>query len=256
MMKAAGVATQKSLGQHFLFDMNITDKIARAIPGLEQMNVVEIGPGAGPLSRSLLRCGAKSLTAVEKDRRMLPILERIKECFPNMTILEKDALKLNREFYENIPMPRAIAGNLPYNVGTELLVGWLHDSDLFASMTLMFQKEVAERIVAKPGSKKYGRLSVLAAMKAEARILFPVARTAFNPPPKVENAVVRLIPHGKYPRELCDRVERASSVLFANRRKMIRSALPGFDWASVGLSGAERAETLTLETLISIANHL
>jgi len=299
MMKEMGIGTVKSLGQHFIFDLNVTDKIARSAPGLESANVIEVGPGAGSLTRSLLRCGAKSLVVVEKDKRMIPILERIAEqsqpkirpgllaapgspepglvrchgasrsyaprgegepdeCIESdrMRIVEGDAIRLGREFYKQIPAPRAIVSNLPYNVGTELLIGWLHDSDLFESLTLMFQKEVAERIVAGPGSSKYGRLSVLAAMHCDAKILFQVSRSAFNPPPKVENAVVQLIAHRKYSKDLCEKVEKVSAALFANRRKMIRSAIKGFDWALVGLTGEERAEELSVDKFIEIGQKL
>lgn len=251
LMKNAGLATDKSLGQHFIFDLNITDKIARAVPDLDKMNIIEVGPGAGSLTTSLVRCGAKSVLAIEKDARMIPLLEKIE----GARVIQKDALKLGRDFYESVPAPRAIVSNLPYNVGTELLIGWLQNSDLFSSLTLMFQREVAQRIVATPGSKKYGRLSVLAAMHTQAKILFPVARSAFNPPPKVENAIVSLVPHRKYPKELCRQVERISALLFANRRKMVRSALPGFDWAAVGLTGTERAEDLTLQDFIKVSEN-
>ncbi|MDR0449568.1 MAG: 16S rRNA (adenine(1518)-N(6)/adenine(1519)-N(6))-dimethyltransferase RsmA [Rickettsiales bacterium] len=258
-------AMDKALGQHFIFDLNITDKIARAVPNLSSANVIEIGPGAGSLTRSLLRCGAKSLMVVEKDKRMLPILERIRLCLckevpgcacglPGMTIVEGDALKLGREFYEGVPAPRAIVSNLPYNVGTELLIGWLKNIDLFDSLTLMFQKEVAERIVARPASAKYGRLSVLAAMHADAKILFPVPRAAFSPPPAVENVVVQLAGHGKYSRGVCGKVEKVSAALFANRRKMVRGAIKGFDWGAAGLTGEERAEDLGIQDFIKIAN--
>ncbi|MDR2685184.1 MAG: 16S rRNA (adenine(1518)-N(6)/adenine(1519)-N(6))-dimethyltransferase [Rickettsiales bacterium] len=299
MLREAGVRTDKSLGQHFIFDMNLTDKIARAVPGLSDTNIIEIGPGPGGLTRSLLRCGAKSLIVVERDERMIGILENIRlttipptkigeadfdspargELTPTiyprlrgdddnknagMTIINNDAMRLGREFYESVSAPRAIVSNLPYNVGTELLIGWLHNMDLFESLTLMFQKEVAERIVARPGSKHYGRLSVLVALNANARILFNVPRTAFNPPPKVESAVVQLTPHlsggagqpaplGRQ-EKIC--VEEIVAKLFANRRKMIRSALPGFDWASVGLVGTERAEELSVEKFVEISQKI
>lgn len=253
MMKNAGVMTDKSFGQHFLFDLNITDKIARAIPDLEKMNVIEVGPGAGSLTRSLVRCGAASVLSVEMDKRMQPVLDAVIDAADGRLNLHfGDALKLNRDWYLNIPAPRAIASNLPYNVGTELLIGWLHNMDLFSSLTLMFQKEVAQRVVAKVGDKHYGRLSVLVSMVCDAKVIFPVSRAAFNPPPKVENAVVQLVPHGKYSAELVQKVELISAKLFANRRKMIRGAMPGFDWAAVGLVGTERAEELSISDFIKI----
>lgn len=246
MMRMAGLEPKKSLGQNFLFDLNLTRKISRAIPDLQNSVVLEIGPGPGGLTRALLECGAKKVIAVEKDKSAAPILDGIKNVAGGrLEIIFGDALKIPELKFD------AICANLPYNIGTELLINWLKGKKEIASMTLMFQREVAERIIARPGGKQYGRLSVLAALGWHAKILFNIPNTAFIPPPKVQSSVVQIIPTGeKYPVE---KIEKLTAVLFGQRRKMIRSIMPNVDWAMFGLTGAERAEKLNPETFAAVS---
>ena len=245
MMRAAGLAPKKSLGQNFLFDLNLTRKIARAVPDLEKSVVLEVGSGPGGLTRALLECGAKKVVAVEKDKSAAPILEQIQHAAAGrLEIIYGDALNLPELEFD------AICANLPYNVGTELLIKWLHNTKI-KSMTLMFQKEVAERIVARPKTKQYGRLSVLAALGWKPKILFNVPNTAFVPPPKVQSAVVQIAPTGEHYH--MEKIEKLTALLFGQRRKMIRGILPDVDWAKFGLAGTERAEELSPETFARIA---
>ncbi|MDR1826361.1 MAG: 16S rRNA (adenine(1518)-N(6)/adenine(1519)-N(6))-dimethyltransferase RsmA [Rickettsiales bacterium] len=245
MMREAGLSPKKSLGQNFLFDLNLTRKIARMVPDIKNSVVLEVGPGPGGLTRALLECGAKKVVAVEKDKSALPILERIRAASGGrLEIISADALKNPQSTVDSI------CANLPYNIGTELLARWLHDPKI-KSMTLMFQKEVAERIVARPGGRQYGRLSVLAALGWRAKILFNVPNTAFVPAPKVQSAVVQIVPDGKsYDIE---KVEKLSALLFGRRRKMIRGIMPDVDWKKFGLTGKERAEQLSPEKFAEMA---
>ncbi|MGY9045865.1 MAG: 16S rRNA (adenine(1518)-N(6)/adenine(1519)-N(6))-dimethyltransferase RsmA, partial [Rhodobacterales bacterium] len=187
-----GLTARKSLGQNFLLDLNLTAKIARQAGNLTNMDVLEIGPGPGGLTRGLLAEGARRVLAIEKDSRCLPALAEISAAYPGrLTVIEGDALKIDP--LEHLTPPIAIAANLPYNVGTELLVRWLTPKDwppFWQSLTLMFQREVAERIVAAPGSKAYGRLALLAQWRADARIMLSLPPEAFTPAPKVSSAVV------------------------------------------------------------------
>jgi len=249
MLRTAGLCPKKSMGQNFLFDLNITRKIARAVPDLDKFPVVEVGAGPGGLTRALLEMGAKKVIAIEKDKSALPILEEIKKASGRrLEIIQGDALKT--------PLPRApisICANLPYNIGTKLLTDWLREENI-KSMTLMFQKEVAMRIAAKPGTKQYGRLSVLAALGWRAKILFDVPNTAFCPPPKVQSAVVQIIktPFDGDMKE----IEKLTAMLFGQRRKMIRGILPNVDWGRFGLVGTERAEQLIPEMFEKLAREL
>ena len=339
MMRDAGLEPKKQLGQNFLFDLNLTRKIARAVPDIENSVVVEVGPGPGGLTRSLLECGAKKVIAIEKDRATEPILRKIAAASDGrLEIVFGDALNplcplwgrrggigeaddgvvgggrskhLPRLFASQgsakiHPFPKgkgnyAICSNLPYNIGTELLIQWLHamaPSSLVphpSSLTLMFQREVAERIVARVGDKQYGRLSVLTALVANAKILFNVPNTAFFPAPKVQSSVVQIIPKQfppflrgggreatggelitnnleqnsphRAPRgaplkeggnKLPDlpKVEQITAKLFGNRRKMIRSIMKDVDWTQFGLTGTERAEELSPEKFLEIAARL
>jgi 16S rRNA (adenine1518-N6/adenine1519-N6)-dimethyltransferase len=238
MVRAAGLAPKKNLGQNFLFDMNLTRKIARAVPNIENSTVVEVGPGPGGLTRALLECGAKKVVAIEKDLAAKPILDRISMVAGGrLEVIYGDAMKGGQLIIDDGQF--AVCSNLPYNIGTELLIKWLHRTDI-KSMTLMFQREVAERIVAQAGTMQYGRLSVLVALTARAKILFDIPGAAFVPPPKVRSTVMRLIPFARPDPD----VEKLTALLFGQRRKMIRSLMPNFDWTLVGLTGAERAEQL------------
>ena len=226
-----GLDARKSLGQHFLLDLNLTSRIARSAAPLGE--VVEIGPGPGGLTRALLSEGAERVIAVEKDQRCLEALEEIAARWPGrLTIVSADALEFDPRPLLTAPRA-AVVANLPYNVSTELLIGWLRGDQTspddwpswWTGLTLMFQREVAERIVAPPGSKAYGRLSVMTAWRAEARILFDVAPQAFTPPPKVRSSIVRITP--KPPAAPCAQpaLERVVAAAFGQRRKMLRGSL-------------------------------
>lgn len=247
MMRDAGLEPKKQLGQNFLFDLNLTRKIARSVPGLENSVVLEVGPGPGGLTRALLECGAKKVIAVEKDSAALPVLEKIKDVADGrLDVILGDALKINLDGHY------AVCSNLPYNVGTELLVRWLYQiadpvrKGHISSLTLMFQREVAERIVAKVGDKQYGRLGVLTSLVANAKILFNVPNTAFSPPPKVQSAIVQIIPKENIDIDV-NKVGEMTAKLFGQRRKMIRSIIPNSDWTQFGLAGTERAEEIPPE---------
>lgn len=221
-LEAHGLWANKRLGQHFLLDLNITRRIARAAGDLRGKIVIEVGPGPGGLTRALLEAGAHVI-AIEKDERFLPLLEPLIEWSDGkLRVVQGDALKIDQEALAG--GRASIASNLPYNVGTELLVRWLKAGAWRGDMTLMFQKEVAQRIVAKPGSDAYGRLAVLAQARCHARLEFTVPPRAFTPPPKVASAIVHLSDRDDaYPH--LDAIERVSAAAFGQRRKMLRSAL-------------------------------
>jgi 16S rRNA (adenine1518-N6/adenine1519-N6)-dimethyltransferase len=251
MMRSAGLEPKKALGQNFLFDLNLTRKIANSVPDIAESTVVEVGPGPGGLTRALLESGAKKVIAIEKDIATKPILSVIEDASDGrLEVIYGDALK---EF-QILETGFSICSNLPYNVGTELLTGWLHYPDKIKSMTLMFQREVAERIVARPGTKAYGRLSILTAMNWDSKILFNVPNTAFVPAPKVQSAIVQLVPKSNI--KNLDKIEKLTAVLFGQRRKMIRSIMPNVDWTKFGLNGTERAEQLQPEMFIKIASDM
>jgi len=251
MLRAAGLKPKKSLGQNFLFDLNLTRKIARAVPDLENSVVLEVGPGPGGLTRALLSSGAKKVIAVEKDDSIAAILDEIKKAAGGrLEVIYGDAINNGQWIIDNGQF--SICSNLPYNIGTELLTRWLHYPDKIKSMTLMFQREVAERIVARPGGRQYGRLSVLAALGWRAKILFNVPAAAFAPPPKVQSAVVQIVPDGK--KYNIPKIEKLTALLFGRRRKMIRGILSDVDWKKFGLSGTERAEQLSPEKFSELAD--
>ncbi len=259
------LSAKKALGQNFLLDLNLTAKIARSAGDLTGSDVLEIGPGPGGLTRGLLAEGARKVLAIEKDARCLPALAEIAAAYPGrLEVIEGDALKVDP--LEHLTPPIKIAANLPYNVGTELLVRWLTPKvwpPFWTSLTLMFQREVAERIVAKPGSKAYGRLAILAQWRAEARIVIDLPPQSFTPPPKVSSAVVHLtaLPAPRYPAdpEILSRVVAAA---FNQRRKMLRAALKGVSpniedhLAAVGIPPTERAEQVGLEGFCALARSL
>lgn len=256
-----GLSARKSLGQNFLLDLNLTAKIARAAGDLTNSDVLEVGPGPGGLTRGLLASGARKVVAVEKDERCLPALEEIAEAYPGrLTVLHGDALEM--DVSQHLTPPVKIAANLPYNVGTALLTRWLEPPEwppFWSSLTLMFQKEVAERIVARPGNKAYGRLSLLAEWRTEANVVMDLPPQAFTPPPKVRSAVVHLVarPEPLYPAEpkiLRDVIARA----FQQRRKMMRASLksyPNIEQAleEAGIDPKSRAETIDLERFCALA---
>jgi len=259
-----GLSARKSLGQNFLLDLNLTAKIARAAGDLTGSDVLEIGPGPGGLTRGLLASGARKVVAVEKDQRCVPALEEIAAAYPGrLEVLQGDALEI--DVAAHLAPPIKIAANLPYNVGTALLTRWLDPPDwppFWDSLTLMFQREVAERIVARPGTKAYGRLSLLAEWRSEARIVMDLPPQAFTPPPKVRSAVVHLVarPEPLYPANakiLREVVARA----FQQRRKMMRASLKSYPNIEAALEQAEidpksRAETIDLERFCALARAL
>ncbi len=256
-----GLDAKKSLGQNFLLDLNLTQKIARTAGPLEDMTVFEVGPGPGGLTRAILALGAKKLVAVERDSRCLTALAEIGQHYPGrLEVIEGDALKVN--FAEHVgDGPACIIANLPYNVGTQLLINWLLVKEwppFWQSLTLMFQREVGQRIVAQPGDNHYGRLGVLCGWRAEARMAFDVPPQAFTPPPKVTSTVVHLTPRANpIP---CDvkKLERVTEAAFGQRRKMLRQSLKSLGGETLlvkaDIDPQRRAETLSVEEFCRIAN--
>jgi 16S rRNA (adenine1518-N6/adenine1519-N6)-dimethyltransferase len=253
---------KKSLGQNFLLDLNLTSKIARIAGDLSECDVLEIGPGPGGLTRGLLAEGARRVVAIEKDARCLPALAEIAAAYPDrLSVLNDDALAV--DWAAHLKPPIRIIANLPYNVGTELLIRWLIPPvwpPQWSSLTLMFQREVAERIVAREGSKAYGRLAVLAQWRCEARIALNLPPEAFTPPPKVSSAVVHLtaLEAPKFPADQ-KVLERVVAKAFNQRRKMLRAALKGLcpdiedRILAAGLRPTDRAETVSLEGFCALA---
>jgi 16S rRNA (adenine1518-N6/adenine1519-N6)-dimethyltransferase len=259
------IRAKKSLGQNFLLDLNLTSKIARYAGNLKQSDVLEIGPGPGGLTRSLINEGARQVVSIEKDNRCIAALEEIQSLFPGrLKLVQGDALSMNVTQYLTDPIK--IIANLPYNIGTELLVRWLNSKNwpsFWQSMTLMFQKEVANRIVARPGSKAYGRLSVMSQWRCNTKIAFNIPATAFTPPPKVESAVVHFeaLNEPKFPAEV-DKLEFVVSKAFNQRRKMLRGALKGHfinveeGLFSIGVLPTKRAENITVQEYCAMSQIL
>ena len=252
-----GLLATKALGQNFLLDEQLLARIAKLPGKLDGQQVLEVGPGPGGLTRALLRAGAQ-VTAIEMDRRCLPALAELAEAFPGqLTVIEGDATKVSH----GIDGPFHIVSNLPYNVGTALFVGWLGGEawpPQWASLTLMFQQEVAERIIAAPGGGAFGRLAVLAQWRSEAKIAMKVHRSAFTPAPKVMSAVVHVVP-GAMPEDVSARtLERLTEAAFGQRRKMLRQSLKGLPGAlaaleALGIDSQRRAETLSVAEFVDIA---
>lgn len=259
------LSARKSMGQNFLLDLNLTAKIARLAGDLSQCDVLEIGPGPGGLTRGLLAEGARRVLAVEKDARCLPALAEIAAAYPKrLQTIEGDALDINPQ--TQLTGPVRVVANLPYNVGTELLVRWLTPDTwppFWQSLTLMFQKEVAQRIVAQPGTKAYGRLSVLAQWRSDARIVMDLPPQAFLPPPKVQSAVVHLVarPEPIFPADGA-MLSRVVAAAFNQRRKMLRSALKGLTpdigdrLVAAGLKPTDRAEQVSIEGFCALARQM
>ncbi len=262
-----GLAASKALGQNFLLDEQLLDRIA-SLPGdLAGTKVLEVGPGPGGLTRALLRAGAQ-VTAIEMDRRCLPALAELGESFPGqLTVIEGDALKLDHNALmakDGTPEPFHILSNLPYNVGTALFVRWLGGQDwppLWQSLTLMFQREVAMRIVASAGEDAYGRLAVLAQWRATARLAMKVHRSAFTPPPKVMSAIVHVTPAAMPEGVSARTLERLTEAAFGQRRKMLRQSLKGVPGAlealaALGIDETRRAETVSVTEFVALAKAL
>jgi 16S rRNA (adenine1518-N6/adenine1519-N6)-dimethyltransferase len=260
-----GIAARKSLGQNFLLDLNLTARIARAAGDLRGCDVLEIGPGPGGLTRGLLAEGARHVLAIEKDPRCIPALEQIAAAYPGrLTVIAGDALGIDPR--DRLTPPIRVCANLPYNVGTELLVRWLTPPQwppFWTSLTLMFQREVAERIVARPGSKAWGRLAILAQWRCEARIVLDLPPQAFTPPPSVSSAVVHLtaLPAPRHPADPA-MLSRVVAAGFGQRRKMLRAALRGLapdierHLAAAGIAPTERAEQVDIARFCALARSL
>lgn len=259
------LSAKKSLGQNFLLDLNLTAKIARQAGDLSGCDVLEVGPGPGGLTRGLLAEGARRVLAIEKDARCLPALSEIAEAYPGrLEVINGDALEV--EPFSHLTPPIRVAANLPYNVGTELLVRWLTPPQwppFWQSLTLMFQREVAERIVAQPGSKAYGRLALLAQWRATPRIVMDLAPEAFVPAPKVRSAVVHLdaLPAPRFEAD-AKVLSRVVAAAFNQRRKMLRASLKGQSkdiedhLIAAGIKPTDRAEQVPLEGFCALARSL
>ena len=265
VIRRHGLTARKSLGQNFLLDLNLTGRIARAAGPLDGVTVIEVGPGPGGLTRALIAQGAGHVIAIERDERAVAALAEIAEHYPGrVTVIAGDALEFDAAPYIG-GAPLRIVANLPYNIATALLVGWLTIEPWppwYDRLVLMFQREVAERIVAKPGSKVYGRLSVLAGWRAEAKILFDIAPSAFVPAPKVTSSLVQLTPR-RAPLP-CDRaaLERVTAAAFGQRRKMLRASLKslGLDpvplLENAAIDPTARAEDIAVEGFVALAREL
>ena len=264
VVRTHGLMAKKSLGQNFLFDLNLTSRIARSAGPLEDATVIEVGPGPGGLTRAILAAGAKKVIAIERDSRCLPALTEIAERYPGrLEVVEADALEFDPRPLVGDGIVRIIA-NLPYNVGTALLTGWLTGEawpPWWASLTLMFQREVAERIVADESDpKNYGRLGVLCGWRTEARILFDVPPSAFVPPPKITSSVVHLIPRANPLPCRIGALEAVTRAAFGQRRKMLRQSLksiapdPAPIISAAGLEETTRAENIPVEGYVALAN--
>jgi len=266
VIRAAGLTAKKSLGQNFLLDLNLTRRIARAAGPLEGATVVEVGPGPGGLTRALLLEGAAKVIAIERDERCLPALQEIAAAYPGrLEIVAADAREVD---YANLPLipPARLVANLPYSVGTPLLISWLKTEPWppwFDRLVLMFQREVADRIVAKPRTKDYGRLAVLCQWRTHPRILFKLPPEAFTPKPKIESAVVEFVPKDR-PEPSCDvsQLEKVTAAAFGQRRKMLRASLRQITPEAeallerLGIDPKARAEELPIGDFCRMANAL
>lgn len=256
-----GLMAKKSLGQNFLLDLNITAKIARASGNVTGKNVIEVGPGPGGLTRALLDTDAAAVYAIERDDRCIEALQELVDAAQGRLRLHADDA-MNIDYAALCPAPRVLAANLPYNIATPLLIGWLENISLFDSLTLMFQKEVAERIVAAPRDKAYGRLSVIAQWVANAEKKFDLPPSAFTPPPKVTSSIVHLTPRQRTDGVAFKTMERLTAAAFGQRRKMLRQSLKtlGLDaeklLADAQVPGTARAEEIDIAGFVRLAQAL
>ncbi len=255
VIRTHGLSAKKSFGQHFLLDGNLTARIARAAGSLSGKTVVEVGPGPGGLTRALFAENPARVIAIERDPRCIDALSSLRAAYPEtLRIHEADALETSLASLGG--GRKVIVSNLPYNVGTPLLIGWLRQLDEIDRMVLMFQSEVADRIAARPGTSAYGRLSVLCQWLCETTPLFQVDRRAFTPPPKVTSAVVSLTPRAAPLADIeMSQLETVTQAAFGQRRKMLRRSLKplGIDAAAVGIDPSRRAETLSIEEFCALA---
>jgi 16S rRNA (adenine1518-N6/adenine1519-N6)-dimethyltransferase len=254
-----GLAARRALGQHFLLDANLTARIVREAGPLTGRHVVEIGPGPGGLTRALLGSDAASVTVVEIDRRAIAAMRELAELEPRLRVIDADALVT--DVATLVPPPRQVVANLPYNIATPLLVGWLRQAAVFERLTLMFQQEVAERICAEPDTSAYGRLSVLAQWTCSTTLRLRIPPTAFVPPPNVFSAVAGFVPHETQPAPaLFQKMERLTAAAFGQRRKMLRGALRPLGGEALlraaDIAPDRRAETLTVSEFDRLARLL
>lgn len=249
------IGARKSLGQHFLLDLNICRKIARAAGDLSSGSVIEIGPGPGGLTRGLLEGGATHVVAIEKDRRCIEALAEVGAAYPGrLEIVEADAMAVDLAGIG--AAPRRIVANLPYNISVPLLMGWLENVQAFAGFTLMFQKEVADRLAARPRTKDYGRVSVLVQWLCEVRPLFNLGKETFTPPPKVASTVVSLVPRTlPHPQPSWTAMDTVTRAAFSQRRKMLRGPLRALDLdaSALGIDPSARAEELSVADFVTLA---
>ncbi|MFN4040408.1 MAG: 16S rRNA (adenine(1518)-N(6)/adenine(1519)-N(6))-dimethyltransferase RsmA [Brevundimonas sp.] len=255
-LDAHGLMAKKSFGQHFLLDLNVTRKIVRLAGPFDGRAVIEVGPGPGGLTRALMESDAGRVILVEKDPRFIPLLSELDDGSGRLTIVEGDALHVQEAAL--VTGPTHLVSNLPYNVGTPLLIKWLTGPWRPHALTLMFQKEVAERIVAQPGQSAYGRLAVIAQTVAEARLAMHLPAAAFTPPPKVASAVVHLVPRSDVPEpSVLKRLEQVTAAAFGQRRKMLRSSLKSLGGADLcdraGIDPDARAETVDPAGFVRLA---
>lgn len=259
VIDAHGLRAKKALGQHFLLDLNLTRKIVREAGDLTGHTVIEIGPGPGGLTRALLESNAKAIVAIEKDARFIEALQPlVEEARGRLRIIEADALEIDP--VEITPASRTIIANLPYNVGTLLFTNWLYRAPDYAQFVLMFQREVADRITAAPDSKSYGRLSILAQHCGAVRNLLNIPARAFTPPPKVDSAVISLVPHPNTPDIAPIELEKVTAQAFGQRRKMLRAIFKGqideSAFTLLGLKPEMRPENLTPADYVKLAKYL
>ncbi len=262
VIKRFGLGAKKSLGQHFLLDRNLCARIAAAAGGVSGRTVIEIGPGPGGLTRALLDAGAGRVVAVERDRRCAKALYELAAAYPErLEIIEGDALEMDCAAMG--PAPRKIVANLPYNIATPLLIGWLKQARKFESLTLMFQKEVADRLIAEPGTRAYGRLTVISRWLCEIRRAFNIDKRAFTPPPKVASSVLTLTPRPS-PLAKADwnALESVTAAAFGQRRKMLRGSLKALNGdgeklcRDAGVKPTLRAENLSVEQFCALARNM
>ncbi|HCM83900.1 MAG TPA: 16S rRNA (adenine(1518)-N(6)/adenine(1519)-N(6))-dimethyltransferase RsmA [Alphaproteobacteria bacterium] len=255
-----GLDARKGLGQNFILDLNITRKIVRGAGDLTGVHVIEIGPGPGGLTRAILESPAADVHVIELDSRAIGIMEELKQTAGDrLHITEGDALEFN---YDHVPAPRAIIANLPYHVASQLLIGWLQRASDFQSITIMLQKEMAQRLAAKPRTPEYGRLSVMCQWLCDVKILFDVPGSAFVPPPKVTSSIVHLIPHLSPPDVDFKKMEKTVALAFSQRRKMLKGILNANSHngekllSEIGVLPTARAEELTIQQFTALAKLL
>jgi 16S rRNA (adenine1518-N6/adenine1519-N6)-dimethyltransferase len=258
--KSHGIVPNKKLGQNFLFDLSLCDKIVKTSGNIKDKIILEVGPGPAGLSRAILACGPKKLFAIEKDQRCIALLEEIKEYFPQLEIMSMDALHVKLSSLGTNKI--TIIANLPYNIGTELLFRWLDEIEYIESITIMLQKEVVDRICANPGSKAYGKLSIMCQLICNVEKEFDVSPAAFFPPPKVTSSIIRITPKEIIPtRHVIDSVRKITSLAFNQRRKMLRSSLKPLapDLEAVlqkcEINPQDRAENLSIDDYVRLATH-